>query len=137
MGILPSLGPQVPTPIAFSIMPNSNSSKSPFLHLQDPLHSRPWQTISFLQTTYWAGHFQAAHILGFIDAQSQGLHHNVGKIVIGHKLYRQQIPLKESPGNALVLVQTSPIRDSSHEGLTTRDVWLGDGTVEDAQNPIR
>ena len=52
---------------------------------------------SLLQTTYWVGHFQAAHILGFIDAQSRGIHPNIGKLTIGHKLYRQQIPAQGEP----------------------------------------
>lgn len=77
---------------------------------------------SLLQTTYWAGCFQAAHILGFIDGQSQGIHDSIGKLIIGHKLHRQQITLKESPGNALAMVQTfSPlpqtcIRDWVNQG---------------------
>ena len=115
-GNTPTSRPSGPdTPWHFPLCPTPIPLGVPFCTSKDLLHSRPWQPIHCYRLP--TGLVQAAHILGFIDAQSRGIHPNVGKIVIGHKLYRQQIPLKESPGNALALVQMSPIGDPSHEGL--------------------
>lgn len=98
MGILPLLGPQVPTPMAFFITINPpHSSKGSFLYLEPPSLQALAAHI-LLYTIYLAGHFQAAHILGFIDPQSQGIYPSIRKLIIGHKLYRQHILFKEHPG---------------------------------------
>ena len=124
--------------MALSTEPNSSSSKEvPFCTSGTPFN--PGFGSSYTVTpTYWAGHFQGGHILGLTDAQYQGIQPNTGKTVIGHELYRQQIPLKESPDDTGPASNVPCRVPFMGETEWTRDIWVGtDGRVEDPQNPIR
>ena len=54
-------------------------------------------------TAYWAGHYPEAQIINFVVAQAQGINSKIGRIILGHKLYRQGIT--PSPGNWSTLIQ--------------------------------
>lgn len=110
---LPPLGPQILTPGAFSIVPTLFLQKILFAPLGDPSQQALAALIQW-RTTFRAGHFQAAHIFGFIDAQFRGIQLNIRKPVVGQKHYGQLTPLRESPGNARV--QMAPIGDPSCKG---------------------
>ena len=101
--ISPLPGPQALNPMPSSIAPSSNFSKDSSLHLLDPLHSRHGSLHT--ATDSLSGQpLPEARIINFVDAQSQGTHSSIGRLIIGHKLYKQQIP-EGSPGNLSTLVQ--------------------------------
>ena len=62
---------------------------------------------TLLQTAYQAGRYPEARIINFVDAQSRGIHPSVGRLIIGHKLYRRGFPPKESPSSQSAVVQMS------------------------------
>ena len=96
ISLLPS--PQALNPMPSSIAPSSNFSKDSSLHLLDPPHSRH-------ATDSLSGQpVPEARVINFVDAQSQGIHSSIGRLIVGHKLYKQQIP-EGSPGNLSTLVQ--------------------------------
>ena len=72
---------------------------------------------TLLQTAYQAGRYPEARIMTFVDAQSRGIHPSVGRLIIGHKLYRRGIPPKESPSSRSAVVQTS---SPGHLGRTPK-----------------
>ena len=78
---LPPLGPQTLSPRAFSTVPTPFLQKILFSLLGDP-SLQASAALTHRQATFWAGHFQAAHILGFIDAQSRGIQLSIRKPVI-------------------------------------------------------
>jgi len=84
-----------------------------------------------------AGRCPEAHVIIFIDAHSRGIDLRVGKLAVGSTLYTQQSLLRESPGNVLAAYKRPcphPLGTSERPG-STRDIWLDNGRVEDAQNP--
>ena len=137
VGIFPPLDLQVLKPMAFSIMPNSNSYRSSFCTWNKGLLLCQALTAhTFLQTTYWIVWFKAAHILGFTDVQSWGLQPNFGEIVIRHKHYIDN----RSPSRRVLATHWHWFKcpywgPLVQEMRMTRNIWLGDGRVENAQNP--
>ena len=59
--------------------------------------------------------------INFVVAQSQGMNSSIGRLMIGHKLYKQQI-LERSPGNLSTLVQ-KPFASCAGLGALRRVSW--------------
>lgn len=115
------LEPQLP-----STVPNSTFSRGSSLHQWNAFHS-----------VSQAGRCPEAPVIISIDAQLRGICPRVGKLAVGSTLYTQQSLLRESPGNALAVCKRPcphPLGTSERPG-PTRNIWLGNGRVEDAQNP--
>ena len=93
---------------------------------------------TLIQTAYQAGRYPEARIINFVGAQSRGIHPSVGRLIKGHKLYRQVVPPKESPGNWSALVQMSSAGRVGGDTLRkfpskAKGLWSEiDGRVEEA-----
>ena len=128
-------GPRALKPMPSSTAPNSNFSKGLSLHLSAP-SLQALTAYTLLKTAYRAGCYPEARITNFVDAQSRGIQPSVGRLIIGHKLCRQGIPLKESPGNRSALIQKPFSGRAGGDALhkvqrKARDVWSKiDGRVE-------
>lgn len=103
----------------------SDFSTGSSLHLWDPLHSS-LAASTLLWTVYWAG-YPEAQIINFVVAQAQEINSKIGRIILGHKLYRQGIT--PSPGNWSTLIQ-KPFSGHSGLGALHRVSWEPDTLSE-------